>query len=136
TTATQAMRLPKSNKMTARQVDDIPYTRRIAKTPEKRLSQQENNSIQAAYQEISKRENSLTETIIIKETNTAHDARKDIRGILQAFESSSGRQKELHTQHLRTTRAWAKLCAKERPYVRQRALEEHKSRSVKPGPVV
>ncbi|KAI7827639.1 hypothetical protein BC939DRAFT_527113 [Gamsiella multidivaricata] len=52
----------------------------------------------SAYQEISKRENSLTEAITIKEIDTTHDARKGARDILQAFEPSPVRQKELHTQ--------------------------------------
>ncbi|KAG0370892.1 hypothetical protein BGZ54_003022 [Gamsiella multidivaricata] len=125
-TGTQAMKLPKSNRMTARQVDDISYIRRIAKKQERRSSQQENKNIQVVHQETPKRENLLTEAVTIKEIDAAYDARKGVRDILQVFESFSVRQKELHTQQLRTARARTKLCAKERSYVRQHALEEHK----------
>ncbi|KAI8361273.1 hypothetical protein B0O80DRAFT_493858 [Mortierella sp. GBAus27b] len=52
-----------------------------------------------------------------KEIDEAHQRQQDSRTVLKNFETSKARLENLHNQRLRTTRAWARLCAVERKYV-------------------
>ncbi|KAF9948128.1 hypothetical protein BGZ72_009918 [Mortierella alpina] len=115
--------LPKSNKITAEQVNDISHSRKMGKRREARLKR--NEQVKAAYDRISRKENSLTTAVTLAEVSAAHKVRKQAKKIIQPFESSEQRQKDLHTQRLRTERAWTKLGAAERSYVVAAEREEN-----------
>ncbi|KAF9574644.1 hypothetical protein EC968_005874 [Mortierella alpina] len=114
--------VPKSNKITAQQVNSISHSRRMQKRREKRL--QGELAVREALDTISQKQNSLSRATSLTEITNAHAARKEFRGIIRSFETSSRRTKDMHTQRLRTERSWQKLGAAERRHIQDAVFEE------------
>ncbi|KAF9959664.1 hypothetical protein BGZ65_000194 [Modicella reniformis] len=106
--------IPKSNRITAKQINDISHSRRMGKRREGRLKKAENDEARKALAEISTNAHSLARAATKEDIETAHRARTNTRDALRSFETSKKRQKDLHTQRLRTNRAWTKVGAAER----------------------
>ncbi|KAF9271097.1 hypothetical protein BGZ68_004264, partial [Mortierella alpina] len=82
------------------------------------------DDVKNAYATISDKANSLTTATTIVEVNTANEARKRVRKTIRTFETSKARQKDRHTARLRTVRAWNKLGAAERRFIKERVKED------------
>ncbi|KAF9989875.1 hypothetical protein BGZ79_004917, partial [Entomortierella chlamydospora] len=123
------LKLPKSNKITAAQVNSLSRSRKVSKKRERRLKKDE--KVVEVFGVVSDKINSLTTADSMTAIDLAHDARKKVRDTLREFEASNPRQKELHTQRIRTKRTWSAMCANERRYVQQYAVQEH-ARNQKP----
>lgn len=122
--ALKKLKLPKSHKVTAPQINSITHTNIIANRRNRALNQQCNRIVRDALGEISKVDNSLTTATTMGRIDSAHSARKDVKDILRGFESRKSRLKDLHRQRLRSKRAWMKLGASERQYVQDHALRD------------
>ncbi|KAF9575455.1 hypothetical protein EC968_003060 [Mortierella alpina] len=120
--------VPKSNKLTAQQVNSISHSRRMQKRREKRLRGE--LAVREALDTISQKQNSLSRATSLTEITNAHAARKEFRGIIRSFETSSRRTKDMHTQRLRTERSWQKLGAAERRHIQDAAFEEAQGHAV------
>ncbi|KAG9323442.1 hypothetical protein KVV02_008842 [Mortierella alpina] len=118
----QCSHLPKSNKITAQQVNGVSHSRKMGKRREAQLKS--NDEVKTAYERISRKENSLTTAVTLTEVNAAHAVLKEARKFTQPFEAAEERQKDLHTQRLRSERAWTKLGAAERRHVLEAVREE------------
>ncbi|KAG0256593.1 hypothetical protein DFQ27_005639 [Actinomortierella ambigua] len=119
----QSLKLKRSYKMSARQVNEVSHAHKLAKHRERVLAQTRNTAAKRALDTISKPENSLITADSMEKISRAHMARSRVRDTLQAFESTNRMLKMKRTQRLRTERTWAKLCAAERRYVQQHALD-------------
>ncbi|CAO3572405.1 unnamed protein product [Mortierella alpina] len=120
------LRLPRSNRITAAQVNEVTRSHCITKRRARRL--RTNLSAKAAMVRISKPECSLSLADTLAAVDHAHSERKAVAHVLRQFETSNSRQKDLHTVALRTKRAWQVLCAQERDSSRRM----RKRRTVQP----
>ncbi|KAF9987365.1 hypothetical protein BGZ79_005231, partial [Entomortierella chlamydospora] len=116
------LKLPKSNKITAAQVNFLSRSRKVSKKRERRLKK--DAKVVEAFGVVSDKINSLTTADSMTAIDLAHDARKKVRDTLREFKTSNSRQKDLHTQRIRTKRTWSVLCANERRYVQHYAVQE------------
>ncbi|KAF9571998.1 hypothetical protein EC968_010475 [Mortierella alpina] len=119
--------LPHPHQITAPQVNQLSYTKRIARKRERRLRNPQNAAAREAIQALSKKEQVLSTAQTFAEIDTANKLHRNLRGTLKNFESSKARLKDLHQQRLRTKRTWAKLAAHERRYVKNHATEQNTS---------
>jgi hypothetical protein len=115
--ALKPLKLPESHKITATQINEASHSRRIGKRRERRLKMEANKDVQVALEAISKKENSLKTSQSMADIDSAHRLRQSYRDVLRGFEQSRARTKDIHTQRLRTERAWSKLAAAERRYI-------------------
>ncbi|KAF9960046.1 hypothetical protein BGZ65_012830, partial [Modicella reniformis] len=65
--------------------------------------------LQNAMEAISDKKHSMARAITMEDIDAAHQVRSDNRKVLQAFEATNARIKDLQTQRLRTSRTWNKL---------------------------
>ncbi|KAF9557979.1 hypothetical protein EC968_007327 [Mortierella alpina] len=119
--------LPHPHQITAPQVNQLSYTKKIARKRERRLRNPQNAAAREAIQALFKKEQVLSTAQTFAEIDTANKLHRNLRGTLKNFESSKARLKDLHHQRLRTKRTWAKLAARERRYVKNHATEQNTS---------
>ncbi|KAG0258671.1 hypothetical protein DFQ27_004523 [Actinomortierella ambigua] len=119
----QSLKLKRSYKMSARQVNKVSRMHKLAKHRERVLAQMSNAAAKRALDTTSRPENSLGTADSMEKISRAHMARSKVQDTLQAFESINRMLKMKRTQRLRTERTWAKLCAAERRYLQQHALD-------------
>ncbi|KAF9570036.1 hypothetical protein BGW38_008785, partial [Lunasporangiospora selenospora] len=119
----EATRKSRPFKITAPQINEATGMRRIAKKRERRLKRPENSGAREALERLSDKEQVLKTAQTMEEIDRAHELHRESRGVLRAFEKCKARLKDLHNQRLRTRRAWGKLAAAEREYVKNHALE-------------
>ncbi|KAG0210759.1 hypothetical protein BGX31_001832, partial [Mortierella sp. GBA43] len=128
-------RVPRSNTITAKQVNEVSFSRKAARRRERRLKkpvtgeEEKLQKIQIGMEAISDKSNSLARAVTMEQVDAAHKTRSDHRSALQEFESTNARQKDLKTSSLRTTRTWNKLGAAERHYVEEAGRERQESTS-------
>jgi hypothetical protein len=113
----ESLKLPPSHSITAKKLDDISHTRKIAKKRERRLKAEENVGVRDALKALSERDNVMEKAVTMHEIDQAQMTRRDSRKVLRSFEHSKRRQKELRTQRIRNDRALAKVCAEERKFI-------------------
>lgn len=109
-------RVPRPHTITAENVNEISHMNKIAQRRETRSC---DPSIKEALEAVSSPSKSLTRAVTIEEVDDAHLVRSQHRAVLQEFETSNARLKDLQTKRLRTKRAWNKLGASERHYVQE-----------------
>jgi hypothetical protein len=90
---------------------------------ERRLRQKENKNVKSSLESISSNKNVLQYATSAEEVNTARERTLENRDQLQIFEQSNQRIRDLHSQRLRTKRAYSKLGAAERRYVQNHTAE-------------
>ncbi|KAF9973034.1 hypothetical protein BGZ75_001284, partial [Mortierella antarctica] len=115
------IKLPKAIKITAEQVNSVSKTRQIGKRREARLKKDQ--KVQDAMALISEPASSLSMASTLPDVDRAHSQRKTVSGVLQQFERSKARLKDLHGQRIRTDCAWKRLCAQERRKIQQHAMQ-------------
>ncbi|KAF9164489.1 hypothetical protein DFQ26_001380 [Actinomortierella ambigua] len=117
------LKLKKSHKMSARQVNEVSHTHKMARQRERDLKKTANAAVKRDLETISKPENSLTTADSVLKVHKAHLVRSGVQQTIRAFETTKRMLKMRRTQRLRTQRTWAKLCAAERRYVQQHKLD-------------
>lgn len=122
--------VPAGNTITAGSINNSSHMLKMRARRESRLRRPENKDVRDAAQAISLPASSLTRAITIEEIDIAHQKRKDNRDTLRAFEHTESRQRDQHTQRLRTTKTLNKLGAAERRYIQQVASEAASLESV------
>lgn len=113
--------IPRSIRITARQISDISHSRRMGVRRE--IRKDGSKDVGEALATLSKFDNSLARAATMEEIDIAHQARSKTRSLLRSFEASRRRLKDLHTQRLRTDRAWAKIGAAERSRIQNHGLK-------------
>ncbi|KAF9988116.1 hypothetical protein BGZ75_009955 [Mortierella antarctica] len=114
--------------ITARQIDSISHSHRNAKAMEKLLKGDGCKLVRDALASISTI-GSLDRARTTSDLDQAMKARRAARDTLQALESTKARNKQLHTQSLRTQRAYATLCENERKYVQEHSAKDEPSKA-------
>ncbi|KAF9089455.1 hypothetical protein BGX27_002459, partial [Mortierella sp. AM989] len=109
-----SIKLPKSHKITAQQINAISYSRKAGKRRENRIKIRRN--IQTAHDELSTIKSAQNMAGIDK----ACGIQMRWNWTLREFERSKVRIRYLHNQRIRTNRTWKKMAA-ERRYVQERA---------------
>ncbi|CAO3567902.1 unnamed protein product [Mortierella alpina] len=115
----EAIKMPRSHKITAQQLDCISHTRKLVKFRQRALKMPVNASVSEALKRISTKEASLKNAATLEHVDRAFAIQKRNRSVLREFEYSRSLQKQRHNQELRSTRAWDVVAAEERRYVRQ-----------------
>ncbi|KAF8962935.1 hypothetical protein BGZ46_001096, partial [Entomortierella lignicola] len=110
------LKLTKSHKVTAPQINDITHSRKTSKRRERRLKQSKNENVRDALKEISSKDNSMRHAMTIQDVEQAHRRNTQNREVLRSFEQSDIRQKEMRNHDLREKRTWQKLGTAERRY--------------------
>lgn len=113
--------IPRSNRITARQINDISHSQKMSERRESRCSA--DITVIEALADISTKENSLSRATTQEDVENAHQVRMKARDVLRPFETTKARQKDLHTQDIRTKRAWTKVGAAERARIQNHVLE-------------
>lgn len=80
-----------------------------------------NKDVRLALKELSHDGLALKTSNSISEIDDAHARRRSYYDILRGFERTRSRSKDLQTQRLRTERAWKKLTAAERRFIKDHA---------------
>jgi hypothetical protein len=88
-----------------------------------RLKKDENADVRRALAEISLVTHSLSRATTLDGISVAHEARTRNRDTLRSFETTKKRLKDLHTQRLRTKRAWTKVGAIERARIKDHYMK-------------
>jgi len=104
------IKLPQSFKISAPQINEASFSRRLGRKRERRLKGEKGKAAREALKK-------LNEAGAL----SGHDANVKIREDLRKFETSNARLRELRTLRLRTKRAWAKFAAAERRYIQDYA---------------
>lgn len=125
------LKLPKSFKMTAPQVNEISHTRKRMRRRENRLKNKGNIDVKAALIGISEQEHVLKTAQNMEEIDSVHRYHLSERDKLRAFEFSRNSLKDRHNQHLRTERAWAILASEERKHVKDHLRSSRKDETRK-----
>ncbi|CAO3568855.1 unnamed protein product [Mortierella alpina] len=115
----EAIKMPRSHKITAQLLDCISHTRKLVKFRQRALRMPVNASVSEALKRISTKEASLKNAATLEHVDRAFAIQKRNRSVLREFEYSCSLQKQRHNQELRSTRAWDVVAAEERRYVRQ-----------------
>ncbi|KAG0311651.1 hypothetical protein BGZ99_009999, partial [Dissophora globulifera] len=119
----QSLLLPASNIITAPLMNDISHSRKNMKRREQRLRKSINSGVREALQELSKREQVLRTAQSVEEVEQVRKAQRVSGSILKAFENTNARRKDLRNQRLRTVRAWTKVGAAERLFVKTHVVD-------------
>jgi hypothetical protein len=114
----EAIKMPRSHKITAQQLDCISHTRKLVKFRQRALKMPVNASVSEALKRISTKEASLKNAATLEHVDRAFAIQKRNRSVLREFEHSRSLQKQRHNQELRSRRAWDVVAAEERRYVR------------------
>ncbi|KAG0242929.1 hypothetical protein BG011_003213 [Mortierella polycephala] len=112
----KSMRIPKAHRTTAQQINDISHSTQNSRRRERRLAK--DNDSKAALRGLSRPEHVLDRCQSLAEIEQARSYHRDAGPALKNFERSKARVRDLRNQGLRTKRAWDKLGASERSYVR------------------
>ncbi|KAG9321049.1 hypothetical protein KVV02_000379 [Mortierella alpina] len=120
------IKLPPAFTITARQIDSISHSHRNAKAREKLLKGDGCKLVRDALASIPTI-GSLDRARTTNDLDQAMKASRAARDTLQAFETTKARNKQLHTQSLRTQRAYTTLCANERKYVQEHSAKDEPS---------
>ncbi|KAF9578965.1 hypothetical protein BGW38_004979 [Lunasporangiospora selenospora] len=115
----EKLRLPRSHRITAKQINDISHSEKSARKRNRRLRSHDNRSTREAIEQLSNRENVLKTANSLGAIDSARRFHRSVEDDLKAFEASNARQRDLRNQRLRTAKAWAKLGATERTHVRE-----------------
>ncbi|KAF9429101.1 hypothetical protein BGZ76_001817, partial [Entomortierella beljakovae] len=113
----ESIRLKKSHKITARQLNDITHTHKTTKKREHRLKR--SKDVGNALTAISSKEHAIQHSTTLQDVDKVHELRMQTRSILRSFEHSNAHLKERHTRNLRNLRALTKLGAAERRYAQE-----------------
>ncbi|KAF9560849.1 hypothetical protein EC968_005983 [Mortierella alpina] len=116
------LKIPRSHKITAEQLNDISHSMRTGRKRERRLKRA--NAVKEALDHLSERENVMKKAFSTAALDAARARQREVGPVLKAFEGSKARVRDLRNQRLRTQRAYAKLCASERTYVRDHARRQ------------
>ncbi|KAF9432981.1 hypothetical protein BGZ76_010033 [Entomortierella beljakovae] len=114
-----SLKIPKSNKITAQQINEISSSRKASKKRERRLRKAENATTKRGLDSLSDRTHVLKHANTIDDIDAARQHHRNIEDELKKFETVKPRIKDLHTQSLRTTRAWTKVTSHERRYIKE-----------------
>ncbi|CAO3565989.1 unnamed protein product [Mortierella alpina] len=117
TTTETFVKLPKSHRLTARQVDEITHARVVARRRTRRLAKSE--SVKKAMESVSMNKASLSWAATMASVDEAHSIRKEASGALRRFELSNARLRDAQTLRIRTGKCWKRLCAEERRYAQK-----------------
>ncbi|KAF9345298.1 hypothetical protein BGX34_004872, partial [Mortierella sp. NVP85] len=115
------MKIKQTTRVTARQLDEISYTRKLVKEREQALSK--NKDAKQALESISKRDVALSSATSIEQVDAATKARKDAKNPIRKFNKTPSLMKLKRTQRHRTKRAWAKVASDIRDRATQNAVE-------------
>jgi hypothetical protein len=96
-----ALRIPKSHKITARQIDEISHTNKIARKRRRRLNKPENATVEQTYTRLSQNVD-ISKSINSDDISNVVRVRREARDVLKKFEASNARISDLHTHRLRT----------------------------------
>ncbi|KAF9079223.1 hypothetical protein BGX27_006774, partial [Mortierella sp. AM989] len=119
------IKLPKSNKITANQINDISLTRGTGKRREKQLRKDDGVQARSALQQLSDAGRNIQGALTLNEIEDAQKERRNTRKTLREFENSPTRVKDRRTLRLRTERSWRKLGGAERRYIQQHGEKDH-----------
>jgi len=114
-----SLKIPKSYKITAQQINEVSFSRKASKKREQRLRKTENATTKRNLGSLSDTGHVLKHTNTIVEIDRARQHHRSIEDNLKDFETGKPRIKDLHTQRLRTMRAWAKITSDERRYIKE-----------------
>ncbi|GJJ74906.1 hypothetical protein EMPS_07264 [Entomortierella parvispora] len=112
--AVQGMKLPKAHRITARQVDDISFARKLRKKREQLLRSDKHRQAKADLQMLSDPDSSLATASTIDRVQQAMNVRGSIEGLsahLQALNGDPELIKLRRTCRHRTVRSWAKVTS-------------------------
>jgi len=123
------IKLPKSFKITAPQINEVSHSRRSMRRRENRLKKRANEKTRKALEVLSEKKQVLGTAQSTKEIDEAHNVHRSLREDLRSFEMSKPRLKDQRNQRLRSTRTWAKLAAAERRYVQEHARRKERDKA-------
>jgi hypothetical protein len=123
------IKLPRSFKITAPQINEVSHTRRNMRRRENRLKQGTNGKTRKALEVLAEKKQILEAAQSMTEIDEAHNVRRALREDLRSFEVSKPRLKDQHNHRLRTTRTWAKLAAAERRYVQEHVRRKERDKT-------
>jgi hypothetical protein len=124
-----SLSIPKSNTITAPQINEISSSRKISKKRERLLRRTDHTTTKNNLDSLSERKNVLRYANTVGDVDVARHHHRYIEDDLKGFETSNPRIKDLHTQRLRTMRAWGKVTSRER-----RVIKEHVKSSLPTTP--
>ncbi|KAG0300016.1 hypothetical protein BGZ98_009564 [Dissophora globulifera] len=119
----QSLLLSASSIITAPLMNDISHSRKNMKRRERRLRTPIYSGVREALQELSKREQVLRTAQSVEEVEQVRKAQRASGPTLKAFENTNVRRKNLRNQRLNTVRAWNKVGAAERLFVKTHVLD-------------
>jgi hypothetical protein len=117
----KSMKIPKAHRITAKQVNSISHCNQTSRRRERRLAQ--NEEAKVALQGLSRPEHVLGDCQSLQEIEQARAYQRAAGSALKRFERSKVQVRDHRNQRLRTKRAWSKLGANERSYVRSHARQ-------------
>jgi len=111
------IKIPQSFTITARQLQDVTFTRRLLKT--RQALMEKNNDVKVSLSRLSTIGKFVQRTTNPQDLNASQVVRRECREPLRGFESSQVLTKMRHTQRLRTTRGIRALAGAERRFIVQ-----------------
>ncbi|KAG0006403.1 hypothetical protein BGZ65_008448 [Modicella reniformis] len=111
--------IPKSNKMTAGQINNISHTQAFMQRRQRLLDEDKNEPVRHTLQRLSECGKELARATTVQEVEHAQETRRQARQPLREFESTKSAVRNRHTLRLRSERAWHKLGAAERRHIQQ-----------------
>ncbi|KAF9561825.1 hypothetical protein EC968_005603, partial [Mortierella alpina] len=117
----KAIKMPRSFKITADQLDQISDTRRLQHQRHHDLENRPDVKLQ--YRNISSPETSLRKAGTMQEIDHAYKVIAQSRSVIRSFEHSPALQKARYHQELRSKRAWDVVGAMETAYVKEHGRE-------------
>jgi hypothetical protein len=120
----KAMKLPKTTTITAAQIDEVSFTRRLRQERELLLAKESNQRAKEALAGLSNSAVSLTTATTLKQVDDAVLARTEVQEDIRTFNRQRSLTKLKKTQQTRTGPAWAKLTSNVRDKAADAALAE------------
>ncbi|KAF9985796.1 hypothetical protein BGZ65_009830 [Modicella reniformis] len=120
----KAMKIPKTITVTAAQINEVSFTRRLRQERELLLAKESNQRVKDALGSLSKSAVSLTAATTLKQVDDAVQARAEAQKDIRTFNGQRSLKKLEKTQRTRTAPAWAKLTSNVRDKAADAALAE------------
>lgn len=105
------MKIPKAHRITARQVDEVSFGRRLRRTRERLLQKDQYKDAKTGLESISNPEASLTTATTVEQIDAAVKARAPVIKELRRFNQDPVLNKLRRTSRHRTKRSWSRLTS-------------------------
>jgi hypothetical protein len=110
-------------------LNDVTHSWKNMKRRERRLREPINRDVREALQGLSERGQVFRTAQSLDEIEKARKVQRASGLVLKAFENTNARRKDLRNQRLRTERAWTKIGAAERSFVKTHVTDMERKRA-------